>query len=686
MFSIIIVVKTKEIARLNQLIGETSPYLKQHAEHPVHWHPWGAEAFEKARTQNRPILLSIGYSACHWCHVMARESFTDEEVARIMNENFVNIKVDREERPDVDQIYQQACQAFTGQGGWPLTAFLTPNLEPFFVGTYFPPKPRYGLIGFADLLLEIARIYREGPQQVQHTVESLKEVLTARSIEDKLSQKPPASSDISDAASRLISIYDEVYGGFGQAPKFPTVNILELFLSLGPRFSSMALHTLREMAKGGIYDQVGGGFHRYATDRKWLVPHFEKMLYDNALLPMVYVHAYQLSRESLFARVTCHTLDWLLKEMKNPDGGFYTSMDADSEGVEGKYYVWRYEEINKAFSPNDARLLCLHYGISERGNFSDGQNILHRAMEPEGLSRELHLEPAFIAQRLTCLRQQLLRQRDQRPRAFQDKKIITAWNGLAIAALANAGRVLDRHDYIAAAQNTYAFIKSKLFVQKQLHRSYLGRLSPIPGFLDDYAYLVFGLFELYQATFQDEFLEDAIGLTQLSLDLFWDEATGQLYSTAPSEHLFHRPITPWDESLPSPLGITALNMLRLGIINPVLAEKAQILITTHKAAMLRDPFSHATLLLVGHLWSRGIKEVRLIGQATDPTLQNMLNSLKQSFSPDLFVLLQMGQSHLPLWEEVASTPQPTAYICHGFTCSPPVTDVEALMQEVHGLE
>lgn len=670
---------------MNRLANETSPYLRQHAHHPVDWYPWGEEAFAKAQALNKPILLSSGYSACHWCHVMARESFTNERIAAIMNEHFINIKVDKEERPDVDQVYQQACQLFTGQGGWPLTGFLTPQGEPFFVGTYFPPKARYGLVGFEELLLEMARIYREGPETIRHTVKIIKHTLTGQRSSG-YGGSLATEQEIRASAERLLPLYDGEYGGFGPAPKFPMVNLWELFLSLGSPFAPLALKTLRIMAQGGIQDQIGGGFHRYSTDRRWLVPHFEKMLYDNALLCLAYSHAYQFSKDNFFREIACKTARWLLREMQHPEGGFYAALDADTEGEEGKYYLWHYDTIQELFSSDDADLLCQYYGITPQGNFAQGQNILHRSLEPEELAERIGLAPTVLKERLSALKQQMLAHREKRVRPFRDEKIITAWNGLAIAGLALAGRIFDRPAYIEAAHTAWAFIRRHLWIEGRLYRSYLDRRSRTPGFLEDYAYLVFGLVELYQATFREEYLEDACTLTQTSLDLFWDEATGNLYSTTEEKHLFHRPTTPWDESMPSPVGITTLNLLRLGSIERKFLEQAEILLATHKPAMLQEPFGHATLLYASLLAQRGIKEVRLVGERTDPELAKMLKGLKEHYAPHLMVFLYEGDSKLPRFQGLEISDRATAYVCHRFTCSPPLQDPASLLEMVGTLQ
>jgi len=449
----------------NQLVGETSPYLLQHAHNPVDWHAWGEEAFDRARQEDKPILLSIGYSACHWCHVMAHESFENEHIARMMNQSFVNIKVDREERPDVDAIYMESVQAMTGSGGWPLTVFLTPDRKPFYGGTYFPPEDRQGMPGFPRILRTVLQAYQSRKDQVEAAAD---DVIThlSRSQEAVPSLEPLTGDVLSTAYAQLRSEFDRENGGLGTAPKFPQPMVLEFLLRYHNRTGDsealqMVEHTLDRMAKGGIHDQLGGGFHRYSVDARWLVPHFEKMLYDNALLARLYLHAYQLTGKRLYGRVVEDTLDYVLREMRSEEGGFYSSQDADSEGVEGKSYVWTLDETRQVLAEEDARLAIKYLGITERGNF-EGTNILSQAAEIDELSSALGLARSEIEAATARVKARLLNARSQRAAPGRDTKVLTDWNGLMLSSLAEAAAALDRDDYLQAAVVNASFLTSAL--------------------------------------------------------------------------------------------------------------------------------------------------------------------------------------------------------------------------------
>ncbi|MBI3785761.1 MAG: thioredoxin domain-containing protein, partial [Deltaproteobacteria bacterium] len=459
----------------NRLINETSPYLRQHARNPVDWYPWGDEALARARAENKPILLSVGYSACHWCHVMERESFEDEATARLMNENFINIKVDREERPDIDHIYMNAVQMLTGRGGWPMTMFLTPDGKPFYGGTYFPPEDRHGLPSFKRLLLGVAQAYREKPEDVQRTVGQLMTAL-GRMEQTAASGQSVDAALVLDAAEKLSRAYDDVHGGIGQAPKFPNEAVFELFLrayasTQSRSYLDMTLHTLRQMARGGIYDQLGGGFHRYSVDEHWLVPHFEKMLYDNAQLVPLYLAAYQITKDDVFARIARETLDYVLREMRGPEGGFYSTQDADSEGVEGKFFVWDAAEVRQIVGDEVADIVCRYWDITEVGNF-EHRNILHVTLEIEQMAKLFRREANEVCHIIEAARVKLLAAREQRIKPGLDDKMLTSWNALMISAFAKAAEVLDELRYRAAAVEGVAFIEAKLARNDRLLSTY----------------------------------------------------------------------------------------------------------------------------------------------------------------------------------------------------------------------
>ena len=493
----------------NRLINETSPYLQQHAHNPVDWYPWGEEALSRAEREDKPILLSIGYSACHWCHVMERECFENEEIARIMNENFVNIKVDREERPDLDAIYMDAVQAITGSGGWPLTVFLTPQLKPFYGGTYFPPEDRGGLPGFPRVLQTVAQAYRTRKGEVESAAAQIIAYLN-RSVEKSREIEPLTEKMPGIAYTAIRASFDAQNGGFGSAPKFPQPMLLEFLLRQccrtgDPLCILMVEHTLGRMAKGGIYDQIGGGFHRYSVDARWLVPHFEKMLYDNALLSRIYLHTYQATDKQIYRRIVEETLDYVLREMTDKDGGFYSSQDADSEGVEGKFYVWTPDEIMEALGKDEGELVTRYFGVTREGNF-EGSNILSQVVETKALASELGIAPEELEARVARAKARLLELRAHRVPPHRDEKILADWNGLMLASMAEAASVLERDDYLKAAIANASFLIKALYDGETLKHSYKKEKGKVNGYLSDYALLCEGLLSLYQAGFQERWL------------------------------------------------------------------------------------------------------------------------------------------------------------------------------------
>ena len=543
----------------NHLAGETSPYLLQHADNPVDWHPWGEQALALAREGNKPILLSIGYSACHWCHVMAHESFEDAEVAAVMNELFVNIKVDREERPDLDQIYQSAHQMLTGRpGGWPLTMFLTPDGTPFFGGTYFPNVPRHGLPAFPDLCRNIANLHRDRPGDIAEQNRSLRDMLAGTSPR-RAAKVSLGGTALSQGREALLRNYDSRYGGFGAAPKFPHASDLAFLLRRARdgdgRASEAVLTTLTRMAEGGIYDQLGGGFCRYSVDERWEIPHFEKMLYDNGPLLGLYADAWQVSRAPLFARVVEETIIWALREMQLPDGGFASSLDADSEGEEGRYYVWDRDEIRALLNDEEWRVARDHWGLDGPANFEHSDWHLH-VVSP------LSTADALL---FAAVRAKLFAHRETRVRPGRDDKVLTAWNALMIEGLARAGRVFERPDWVAAARRTLSFVRTAMWREGRLLATYRNGRAHLAGYLDDYAFLLVAVLELMQAETHADDMPFATALAETLLDHFEDKVDGGFHFTANDhEALIHRPKPGFDNSLPSGNAVAAQGLLRLG--------------------------------------------------------------------------------------------------------------------------
>ena len=564
----------------NRLAGETSPYLLQHAHNPVDWYPWGEAAFAKARKEHKPIFLSIGYSACHWCHVMERESFESREVAAILNTEFVSIKVDREERPDVDRIYMTAVQMMTGSGGLPLSVFLTPDLKPFFGGTYFPPEDRFGRPGFKSLLTQITGLWRDQRAEITkraaHAAEAISlhlDGMPAGTAAVALETAPDAVADnararISDAVEALVYSYDQKWGGFGSQPKFPPSGTLGLLMRRYVRRGDekllrMVTHTLDRMAYGGMYDQIGGGFHRYSVDRKWLVPHFEKMLYDNALLAKHYLEAYQLTKRPLYRRIATETLDYVIREMTDSSGGFHSSEDADSEGEEGKFYVWSAPEIKKALG-NDAALFSRYYGVTAHGNF-EGRNILSVRDGLESFARAEKTPANSLEKQLTALRKKLLGVRAKRVRPGKDDKVLSAWNGLMISSLAKGYQVLGEKRFLKAAQAAAGFMASTMMDdESHLFRTYRRGKARIPGYLDDYANMANAFLDLYEASLDPRWLTAADGLAARMIELFWDEkGHGFYFASARHKNLLARAKPYTDGSTPSGNSTAVLALLRL---------------------------------------------------------------------------------------------------------------------------
>jgi len=549
----------------NNLIHETSPYLLQHAENPVDWYGWNDEALQKAKDENKPIFLSVGYSACHWCHVMAHESFENNDVAEFMNKNFVNIKVDREERPDIDDIYQKACQITTGQGGWPLSVFLTPDQKPFYVGTYFPVLDSYGRPGFGSICRQLAQAWNEKPKDIEKSAESF---IHALNKTEKITVPTKLERTLLDeAAMNLFQLGDPTYGGFGSAPKFPNAaNISFLFrysqMANLPKFNEFALKTLNKMAKGGIFDQIGGGFHRYSTDTKWLVPHFEKMLYDNALMSVNYCEAYQITKDQFYLDILQKTLDFVLREMTSPEGGFYSAYDADSEGVEGKFYVWTKKEIKEILG-SDADLFCLYFDVTDGGNW-EGNSILCNNLNTSTVAFNFGISEQEVYEIINSCSKKLLEIRSKRISPGLDDKVLVSWNSLMITAFAKGYRITNDVRYLDAAKNCIAFIEKSLFVDGNLLRTYKNGTAKINGYLEDYSYFVNALLDVFEIEPDSKYLKLALKLGHHLIDHFWDSQNSSFFMTSDNhEKLIIRPKSNYDLSLPSGNSVSSFVMLRL---------------------------------------------------------------------------------------------------------------------------
>ncbi len=672
----------------NRLIHETSPYLLQHAHNPVDWYPWGEEAFAKARAENKPILLSIGYSACHWCHVMEQESFENEEIARLMNELFVNIKVDREERPDLDEIYMNAVQMLTGRGGWPLTVFLTPDGKPFYGGTYFPPVDRYNMPGFPRVLKAAAQAYRERPEEVERATRQILANLK-RLGPDQESSRPLTSEIIERACKSLARHVDTVHGGLGGAPKFPNTMVFSLFLrywraSREERFLQMVTHTLRKMAEGGVYDHLGGGFHRYSVDEKWLVPHFEKMLYDNALLSRLYLEAYQITEEPLFRQVVEETLAYVLREMLHPEGGFYATQDADSEGEEGKFFLWTRDEVIRVLGEEVGEIFCRYYDVTDVGNF-EHRNILHTTLTLEQLSRLFRRDVGEVGRLMAEARRKLFLEREKRVKPLRDEKVLVSWNGLMLSAFVEAYKVLGEPHYLEVAQKTVSFLLEHLCRDGRLLHSYKDGQAKIPAYLDDYACLVAALLDLFEATFKPEHLRRATDLTRTMLDLFWDEEGGGFfYTSRDHEPLLVRSKAAYDGSVPSGMSVAVHNLLRLFHYTEEASyvEKAERVFRLFVPSMEQNPFGLSYLLCALDFYVRRPKEILLLGSREAAETQTLLRQIYRLFIPHRVLWLldpqDSGGLGLPSWLRGRSPVpgRPTVYICHNFTCSLPVTEWE----------
>jgi len=652
----------------NHLAGSLSPYLLQHAHNPVDWHPWGEEALAKAKAQQKPIFLSIGYSACHWCHVMERESFENPAVAEVLNAHFVSIKVDREERPDLDDLYMDAVQTLTGRGGWPMSVWLTPDLEPFYAGTYFPPESRGGMPGFLPLLTRIAEVWREDRAGVMTQAGNLAAELQRQAAVEPGDGLPDVS--VFDAAlQQLRQGFDTRWGGFGPAPKFPQAMAVELILARGgPEDRAMALRTLDAMWEGGMYDHLGGGFARYSVDGQWLVPHFEKMLYDNAQLAGCYLTAFQATGEPRYAQVARETLDYLLRDLRDPSGGFHSSEDADSEGEEGKFYLFTPAEAREALGESDGARFCAAFGITEGGNFEHGRSVVHRFSCPAGASLPDDEDRA--------LREKLRLWRDRRVRPGKDDKVLTAWNGLALSALARGFQVLGDPRYLDAAQACAAFLRRELWQDDRLLRVWRQGQAHTPGFLEDSAVVVEGLVDLYEAGFDPAWLRWAEALAEGLLVRFQDPIEGGFFSTeADQADLLFRQKPGFDNAIPGGNTLTARALLRLSrhLQREDFRQAAEGALRCFAPWMQRAPRAFLGMLGVLDLALREPVEVAISGDPGSRAVQALLAEVHRRHLPGR-VLSASEDQLLPLHEDrVASEAGPFAFVCRGRTCARPVT-------------
>ncbi len=671
----------------NRLVDETSPYLLQHAHNPVNWYPWGPEALAKASAEDKPIFLSIGYSACHWCHVMEEESFENETTATLMNELFISIKVDREERPDLDSIYMDAVVSMTNSGGWPMSVFLTPTGQPFYGGTYYPPEPRYGMPSFHQVLHSVAKAYRERREDVLGQATRLTEALQ-RTAYLSTQGGDLGTELLDDAVGSLDESFDRNNGGFGSHPKFPQPMTLDFLMAYYQRTGNldalyMAEVTLEKMAHGGIYDQLGGGFHRYSVDAIWLVPHFEKMLYDNSQLLRTYLHAWQITDQPLYRQVVEETIAYVLREMTAPDGGFYSTQDADSEGEEGKFFVWTPAEIEKALGAHEAAIFETYYGVSDRGNF-EGHNILSVVRSVENVAERLRVSVSEVKRVLAEGRQKLFALREKRIKPARDEKILTEWNGLMIHALAECGVVLGREDAQQAAMRAADFVLTNMSqADGKLYRSHKDGQARFNAYLEDYAAFIRALIALYEATFDLRWLAEASRLTQILFEQFHDPDNGGFFQTGTDhEQLVVRRKDFIDNAIPSGNSLAAEALVRLGVLvnNPTYRREANRILLTLKETMARQPTGFGRLLGTAEAILSPSQEIAIIGEPADEGTQALLQEVHKRYLPHTVVASKRpGEaSLLPLLEgrELVQG-KAAAYVCENYACQLPVTDATA---------
>ena len=667
----------------NNLIHESSPYLLQHAHNPVNWYGWNDDALQKAKDENKPIFLSIGYSACHWCHVMAHESFENEDVAEFMNENFINIKVDREERPDIDDIYQKVCQIATGQGGWPLSLFLTPDQKPFYVGTYFPVLDSYGRPGFGSICRQLSQAWKEKPKDIEASAEKFTSALHKT---EKVQTTKLERVILDEAAMNLFQLGDASYGGFGSAPKFPNAaNISFLFryakLSGLGKFNEFALKTLKKMANGGIFDQIGGGFSRYSTDAKWLVPHFEKMLYDNALIPVNYAEAYQITKDPFYLDVLKKTLDFVLREMTSPERGFYSAYDADSEGIEGKYYVWKKSEIKEILG-SDADLFCLYYDVTDGGNW-EGNNILCNNLNISTVAFNFGISESEVSAILKSCSEKLLKIRSARIPPGLDDKVLVSWNSLMITAFAKGYRVTGDIIYLNAAKDCISFIEQNLFVNEKLLRTYKNGIAKIDGYLEDYSYFINALLDVFEIEPDQKYLTLSIKLGHHLVGHFWDSENNNFFMTSDDhEKLIIRPKSNYDLSLPSGNSVSAFVMLRLYHLSqePTFLEITTKIMASQAQIAAENPFGFGYLLNTISMYIQKPQEITVINTENSEIIQSLL----LDYLPNSIMITIKNSSQLenlseyPFFAGKSFEDKTSVFVCKDFTCSLPLHTLDEI--------
>jgi hypothetical protein len=700
-----LVTDVKEFAHTNKLINETSPYLLQHAHNPVNWYPWGPEALQLSKDTGKPIFLSIGYSSCHWCHVMEHESFESEDVAAVLNEHFVSIKVDREERPDLDEIYMAAVQAMTGSGGWPMSVFLTPDLKPFFGGTYFPKEDKYGRPGFITL---IKRIHETWSTQKDKLVESADQLVDhiEKSLAGSAGEPQQGTTTIiQNAAAQLGQRFDPRHGGFGDAPKFPSSPSIGLLLreyarTRNPETLHRATFTLDNMAQGGMYDHLGGGFSRYSTDEEWLVPHFEKMLYDNAQLVQVYLEAYQVTGNPYYRKVVEETLEYILRDMTDENGGFYSAEDADSEGEEGKFYVWSHSEIMDVLGPDAGSIFCTYYNVKEKGNFSShetyhaGLNILHTPISDAQVASILKISEDELAASLKQSKTTMLEHRSKRVRPGLDDKILTSWNGMMLSGFAQAYQILGNQEYLDATVKCADFILNELVKDDELLRTHRKGESRLPAYLDDYAFLIVGLMDVYEATFDVRWIQAADELTETMITKFWDQEESIFYFTS-EEHknLIVRTKPTYDGATPSGNSMATLALLRLSkfVDDSSYYDKADALLDAHYTQMNQFSSAYLKMILALDFMLYPPKEIAVVGSISAPETQDLLKAARSNFIPNKILAsynpsgpdADVIQERIPLLKaKTLVKEKPGAYVCKNFACQQPVNEVDALLKQL----
>jgi len=686
---------------MNNLADQKSPYLLQHANNPVDWYPWGDEAFNKAKELDKPIFLSIGYSTCHWCHVMAHESFEDPQVAKLMNETFISIKVDREERPDIDKVYMTVCQVLTGSGGWPLTIFMTPDKKPFLAGTYFPKESRFGRTGLIDLIKKIKDLWENerdellrGTQQIINAVQEVADEQPGNKLDKKT---------LSKAYNQLSIRFDDKYAGFGQAPKFPSPHQLSFLLRFWKRTNDnhalkMVEKTLNNMRMGGIFDQIGFGFHRYSTDQKWLVPHFEKMLYDQALLAIAYLEAYQTTDKEFYAETAREIFTYVLRDMTSSEGGFYSAEDADSEGAEGKFYVWERNDLYEILNEKDAKIIGSVYNVEKSGNYleeatrkSTGKNILHRDKSLSQLAVDFDMTYDELKMRIEQIRQRLFEYRETRVHPGKDDKILTDWNGLMIAALAKGARILNEKKYSDAAIKATEFILENLQPSEgRLFHRYREGEAGIDGYLDDYAFFIWGLIELYEATFNPKYIKLALNLNQKQIDNFWDDNIGAFYFTSDqNEELLVRQKEFYDGAIPSGNSVSMLNLLRLSFFtgDHELEKKAEYIGMVFAELIRKNPVAFTHLMSALDFAIGPSYTLVIVGNNEMKETEKILKEINRHFLPNKTFIFRPTNESNPKIDEISDyiryfdkiNEKPTGYVCVNKTCKTPTNYIEELL-------